>query len=250
MDIGQCGEYCVGPLTLYLKRMSDEWQLAHERQPDARELHRISVSSLEAIPASLDVRRFVFSNCPTSFRLQPALLDRPMVVKTRQPVGIPSGEQLTFYISSPLCLQIELQHPSCLLEELPVLRLSDTWFGPSTQVGELCYADRTHARHSKEELPFRPHRAVTPVTILNNAPSMLVIEKLSIPVPLLSVYGAADGALWTEPLSLQRDDAHGFAEVKIGKVADYAAGATLLAEPRRKVEKHLLVRAFAGIFAG
>jgi hypothetical protein len=233
-----------------LQRSADEWLLAWERFDDLREHYRVSGELVEGIPESFNVTRFVFRKSPDSFCLKPRLLERPVVVKTTQPVHVPPGENITFFISSPVCVSIELVKPHIVLQEVPVLRLSDTWFGSSTRIGELCYAAKTHARNSKEEVPLRPHRAVTPVTIHNKSDELLAIEKLSIPVPFLSVYGLADGTLWTDPVSLEHTAGHQLATLKIGR--NLPAGATAadrLATPRTPMQKGGLVRAFASMFS-
>jgi hypothetical protein len=250
LEVGQSWHYAVGPLSVYLQRREGEWLLACEQQEDLPEYYRVLSSEVAAIPDSLNTTRFVFQRSPAEFLLRPRLLDRPVVVKTNQPVSVPAGEKVTFYISSPVCVNVELTEPQVVLQESQTIRLSDTWFGPTTRVGELCYAAKTHARNNREDVPLRPHRAITPVTIQNSSETMLAIEKLSIPVPLLAVYGMAEGSLWTDPVSLEHTGASALANVKIEK--NFPAGVTAdnrLAAARAPVQKGALVRAFANIFA-
>jgi hypothetical protein len=205
---------------------------------------------VEGIPDGLKVSRYVFRKSPASLCLKPRSLERPVVVKTTQPVQVPPGENITFFISAPVCVSIELVKPHMVLQEVPVLRLSDTWFGPSTRIGELCYAAKTHARNSKDDVPLRPHRAVTPVIIHNRSDELLAIEKLSIPVPYLAIYGLSDGTLWTDPVSLEHIAGNQLATLKIGR--NLPAGVTAadrLALPRTPLQKGGLVRAFTSIFS-
>lgn len=238
--------YAVGPLSLYLQRRHTEWLLAWENFPDTEDYYRVVSEPVERIPGHLTVNRHVFRAPPQNFRLSPRLMDRPVVVKTNQPVRIPSGESITFFISSPVCVSVGVLNPETVLEEIATLRLSDTWFGPSTRVGELCYATKTHARNDRSEVPLRPHRAVTPVTIHNRAERILAIEKLSIPVPFLRVYGQPDGTLWTEPVSLEHSEGNQLAKLEIGR---QPAGATVLTEARTPPTRHNVVRAFINIFS-
>lgn len=243
-------QYTIGPITLYFKRRLQEWQCSFERLEPADTNYKAVSQSALCIPELLTAQRFIFRHSPTAVRLTPKLLERPVVIKTRQPVSIPAGEQNVFYISSPVCIQISLEQPSTPLLELPVQRLSDTWFGTTTQHGELCYADKTHARHSLAEIPARPHRAVTAVTIENRSDKMLTIDKISIPLPYLALYGRSDGTLWTDPITLQHEGHGSLTRFKIGK--ELPAGlcsADLLTAPRELPDKHSLVRAFTGIFS-
>jgi hypothetical protein len=249
LDIGQCWQYVVGPLALYFRRNASEWQFGFDREQSGELQLRTLSNSMACLPDSLLMQRFIFRSSPQAFCLKPKLLDRSVVVKTRQPVSIPPGEQSVFYISSPVCIELQLQKPDCVLQEIPVQRLSDTWFGPSTQEGELCYADRTQARHNKSELPLRPHRAVTPITIVNNAARMLTIDKLSIPVPYLAIYGLPDGSLWTDPIVLEHNDGEGLARFRIDRQLPEGIGPQhQLGGPRLQMERHGLVRAFTHMF--
>tara|TARA_R100000322_G_scaffold135550_2_gene91458 strand:- start:39 stop:836 length:798 start_codon:yes stop_codon:yes gene_type:complete len=246
IEVEQIRHYAVGPVSVYLQRRQSEWLLAWENFPDSEDYYRVISEAVSEIPQHLTVNRYVFQRPPRRFRLKPRLLDRPIVVKTNQPVRIPSGESITFFISSPVCVSVELQDPDTVLQELDTLRLSDTWFGPSTRVGELCYATKTHARNEKSDMPLRPHRAVTPVNIRNQSDAILAIEKLSIPVPFLRVYGHADGTLWTEPVSLEHTEDNQLAKMEIGR---QPAGAVALAEARTPPARNNVVRAFISMFA-
>lgn len=242
----------IGPLSVFLRRREHEWSLAWEQADDPIESTRCDSEPAEEIPEHLVTSRYVFGRSPESFCLKPRLLDRPLVVKTRQPVRIPAHQKTTFFISSPVSVAILLQaperrqEPELLLEALPSLRLSDTWFGPDTREGELCYAARTEARHSREELPLRPHRAVTPVTIENRSNQWLTIDRLSIPLPCLAVYGSNQGALWTDPISLQHTDNSQLANLVVGPTPE---GLERLSPAQEMAQRHGLVRAFTSIFS-
>ena len=247
LESGRCWHYMVGPLSLYLQRRKSEWLLAWENRPDAQERYKVISESVATLPDGLSVSRYVFQNSPAAFCLKPRLLDRPVVVKTNHPVIIPPGEEITFFISSPVYVSVELREPAMTLQEIATLRLSDTWFGPSTRVGELCYAAKTHARNDKSEVPLRPHRAVTPVTIHNRSQELLAIEKLSIPVPFLAVYGQDDGTLWTDPVSLEHTEGNQLATLKIGRKP---YGAEPLSAARTPPQRTNVVRAFINMFSG
>jgi len=238
----------VGPLILYLQRKRGEWWCSTEQSQDP-EQNLATASFLPHWPPHLATSRYVFSKEPLQFCLSPVLLERPVVVRTRQPVYVPAGEEVTFYISSPVCIRLQLKQPDLLLQEIQTQRLSDTWFGPDTRVGELCYADKTQARHSKEELPVRAHKAVTPVTVKNNSGRMMSIEKLSLPIPYLSLYGLADGSLWTDMVHIDHQDDTDLSPLSTHKQFPKGSGdIVLLAKPRLHFEKHGLFRAFSGLF--
>ncbi|MCC5870085.1 MAG: hypothetical protein JJU27_16405 [Gammaproteobacteria bacterium] len=239
----------LGSLTLALHHASGEWQLSsqHIDEADAPEVPELVLRAGALEDEGLE--RFLYAGSSDGLRFTPLLADRSVVIRPRQLVYLPPGEETTMYLSTPVTLRIELDDPSVTLKELPMLRLSDTWFGPSTREGELCYSGKTHARHELAEVPRRVHRAITPLTIRNAAPTVLPLEKVNLPVPLLSVYGAADGSLWTQGVSLQRGSDSDMAALKIDDAPPANAGeVSLLSGPRQAQSRAGLVRAFSLLF--
>lgn len=240
----------LGPLDLWIENLPSTWELAWDRGDEEAHMMRCEIGHGERPPAGAARQRYVFGRGVTALRVSPVLADRAFVVKAYDPVFVPSGEEVTLYISSPAQVRIEVGNPLQALLDLPVMLLSDTFFGPSTREGELAYAARTHARHSLAELPRRPHRIITPVRIRNEADSLLPIEKISIPLPLLSVYGASDGSLWTDTVTLDRESDSDLAALRVQKGAPQAArGASQISEPRRSLERGKLIRAFSLAFS-
>lgn len=241
----------LGPFGLDAFRGPDAWwlwtrrrELAEGQPADCR------LEPLPRMPPEEGGERFVFRRTPARIRLRPRLADRPVVVRSRQPVFVPAGEEATIYLSTPIWLVVEVGEPATLLSELAGERLSDTWFGPSTREGELCYAGRTHARNQLAAVPRRVHRAITPVTVLNQASTPLPLEKINLPVPLLAVYGDANLGLWTEAVQLTREPVRELATLRVLAGAPTAApGAQLLSPARREPGRGGLVRAFSDFFA-
>lgn len=240
----------IGPLSLAVSRAASEWRLAWSSGEELFEDQHITLATeYSPLPEEEALERYAVARTSGSLRLRPLLLDRPVVVCPRQPMFIPAGESTTLYMSSPLCISIEVEATPLVLREIPSLRLSDTWFGPNTREGELCYAGQTRARNMLSELPKREHRAISPVRIENHATTTLPLEKLRLPLPALSVYGGADGHLWTEGLSLTRRDDSDLATLRVEPSAPQLAGAVeLISGPRQASERGRLVRAFKLFF--
>jgi hypothetical protein len=239
----------IGPLCLDLHRGGDEWRLGWCYDDDMDLSSRLMMAVQSGMSEHDVMERYVYARESGSIRLRPMLMDRAVVIRPREPVFLPSGQEVTLYLSTPLCLRIEVGDPALQLREIPMVQLSDTWFGPSTREGELCYSGRTHARHSLDEVPPRPHRAVTPVRIQNHATSVLPLQKLSLPVPALSVFGAADGGLWTQGVSLLRVSDTDLASMRIHRGPPrYARNAELISGARQPAERGGLVRAFSMLF--
>lgn len=246
--VGHGMELDLGTLKLRLGHGPDEWRIDYEYLAEEAAPAKARIKGRRSLPPELK-ERYVIGGDSSRLNLTPLLADRNVVIRPRQPVFLLSGQEVTLYLSTPVWIQMEVGEPGTLLRELPVQRLSDTWFGPSTREGEICYAGRTQARHDIDELPRRPHRAITPLHIHNKASTPLPLEKFSLPVPMLSLYGSADGSLWTQRLTLTREDQSDLAAVRIDRrPPDYADEIKLLAKPRQDPGRSGLVRAFSLLF--
>lgn len=236
----------IGPLSLWLRRLPREWQLAQRRDHgpiNEQELEAGVPESEWARVAELPFERFVFRQTRASIVLTPALADRPLVTRPMMPFHLSSGEEVTVYVSSPLWVRITTE--GVLLKELATQRPSDTWFGPSTRVGELCYASATHCRLNLDELPWRSHRAVTPLLIRNRDRQSLLVERLNLPVGYLSLFADEQGALWTQTVTIKREQGNDVLDVS---AAPPAQSAQLLCKPRSEPEKGGVIRALTSLF--
>ncbi len=246
--VGHGLELDLGTLKLRLGHGPDEWRIDYDYLAEEAAPAKARIKGRRSLPPEFK-ERYVIGGDSSRLNLTPLLADRNVVIRPRQPVFLLSGQEVTLYLSTPVWIQMEVGEPGTLLRELPVQRLSDTWFGPSTREGEICYAGRTQARHHIDELPRRPHRAITPLHIHNKASTPLPLEKFSLPVPMLSLYGSADGSLWPQRLTLTREDQSDLAAVRIDRrPPDYADEIKLLAKPRQDPGRSGLVRAFSLLF--
>jgi hypothetical protein len=114
----------------------------------------------------------------------------------------------------------------------------------------VAYALRTRARVQLADMPMRSHRVITPITIRNDGQEALLVDRLNLPVPFLSIYTAPDGYLWTESVTLVQSQDSEFASAVVGKDAPREIkGAPRLSPPRQITDTHLLVRAFTSLFS-
>lgn len=239
----------IGPLWLQISRAPGEWRLATVQDAESFEEEVAELLVRSGAIDGEDFQRYMFSRDDDLLRLTPMLLDRPVVIRPRQPVFLPSGEETMLYMSSPIMVRVEAGDPAVQLTEVPAVRLSDTWFGASTRDGELCYSGRTHARQQLDEVPRRSYRAITRARIRNEADTPLPLDRLSLPVPALSIHGSADGTLWTEQVALVRGADSELAALHIDDAPpDVAGPVELLCRARQPQSRGALVRAFSALF--
>jgi len=198
----------------------------------------------------LEIGKLEEQRFPLSFEelmVSPHLADRTVVARLNQAVLLPPGETVVLYVGSPLWLQFRWREH--MLLDLPLARLSDTWFGPNTRSGELCYASETHARLNLNDVGPRPYKAFTQVEIKNLAEDMLKLERINIPVPNLSLFHG-DDRWWTGRVRVTRNETGGNGEIKVFNTPDDGIQrAEEISRPRVPVEGGIVKKALNLLFS-
>lgn len=255
---GEGGFWQVGPRGVAIVRTDREWRVQHGILPAFADTGRAGQDPVDAsgreVPMDAETVRAVAEHLESpattrhGFRasadllhVQPALADRPIVVQPDDPLMVPAGEAITLYVSTPLWVRIAVGPDATTLQEFPSRRLSDTWFGPNTRHGDLCYAARTAGRLDLELIPRRFHRVITPVTVRNRGAEALPVERVQLPSQYLSLYETADRFLWTDALTLARESDDEGASVNIEKGAPSDVPDAQRIHPPRETPKSGLV---------
>ncbi len=237
----------IGPAQLWIERQPREWVIrsASEGDPFSDELEVVANAPLPR-DDELSGPAQRFAGLPEASQhvdLRPRLADRDVVSRPEKPFWVIPGSTLTGYVGSPLWLGIALEANAAPVIELPLVRLSDTWFGRNTRDGKLCYASRTRLRLRQEDVRWSPHRAVTEVCIRNFGSTPLRIERIKVPVPGLGLWVDSAGIMRTSQLTLTReDDDDELADIQVDDAIP--RDAEQLAEPRSETPRGL-VRAFS-----
>lgn len=250
LEVGSGLRWRLGPLELELYRLEGEWQLAHRQLTEGSYDSALS-SVTPASPGESDgeqLERFVTAKTGSKVSLLPRAADRSVVVRPRLPLHLLPGQGAKIYVSSPAWVNVMVGRPLQSIFEVPVKRLSDTWFGPNTLEGEIAYAIKTQGRVLIDEVQRRNYRIITPTKVQNKGQDVLLIDRINLPVPYLSVYATEDGSLWSESVELVRTEGSEMATLDLGRGAPREGkGAKRLSEPRQVAEKNFLVRAFTDL---
>ena len=253
LDHDQCRQWQIGPLSLLIRHLNGEWQVAYERLDNSDDqTASVEINNTSQSPETLENNsRYIFRKTKGLLTITPLLADRPVIARPHISFNLTAGEETVLYVSTPLWLELAIgSSPMKVLESIAIQRPSDTWFGPSTLEGELCYATKTHCRLNLADISHRPHRAITPVLVRNQADTTLAIERLNLPAPLLPVFSAANGQLWTPKITLTRERDGDMAELQIDKKPPKEAKqASLLSNPRSNSDSTILIRAFNTVFS-
>lgn len=191
--------------------------------------------------------RYLLENGDQAFSVHPLLPDRPVVSRPAMPIELLPRQRATLLIGSPLWLEVRLGED--ILVQLPIERLSDTWFGPNTRSGELAYANQTKARLQLEQLSDNPFKAYSAVTIVNLGGDPLKLERINLPMPNLTLF--CDGQrFWTSALTITRERDLATASLEIGERPPCdGESAWLVAEPRKPVRGGVFSKALDLLFA-
>ena len=172
-----------------------------------------------------------------------------VVSRPTAPLHLMAGGEIPIYVRTPLWVRVEVGESAKVLREIPTVRLSDSWFGPNTVEGELCYASPTIARITMANVTPRPDRAVTRVLIRNDSGKVKVFEQLSLPVPYLALFASENDELWTQDVTLTSARNGKTVEVKVGKDTPMATdNAKRISEPRQRLERNTLTMGWSLIF--
>lgn len=242
--------WTLGQLELAVHRLSDEWRIAWRREEPREDARDWSVADC---PGSLqgwdNVERHACRHTEQSLKLVPLLADRPVVVRPVSPFTLPAGENTRLFISTPLWVGVQPGENGVSLVELPIVRPSDTWFGTDTRSGELCYASNTRGHMRISEVPLRLHRALTCLRISNESIRSLRLERLSLPVPYLSLFEDRSHALWTQDVEVRRERDTAAASLTLDKgLPSQAESAVPVGVPREKSNEPVLRRALSALF--
>ncbi len=250
---GQAMCWNIGPLAFVVRRCDKEWQICYRSSswPDDTPSSWTVGEGGEHLCVEGMVERHVFSHTNEEFLVEPLLADRSVVIKSAVPILIPAGEQVSFYVSTPLWVGVRLKQRNHTLLDVATTRLSDTWFGPTTMEGELCYATTTSGRLHLDDLPVRVHRAITPVRINNSGEKPLKLEKLSLPVPFLSLFDTGAHGLWTEETAVHHDDRKELSQVIVSAHPPPPYNQAQRVSASRKIaDKSILNKTFGALFGG
>lgn len=243
----------IGPLHLQARCWPHEWRLSWRSDGDPLDA-TVGFEPVDDVDETgCDVARYAFRETGPGVTLLPRVADRSVVVRPDQPLYVPAGESVEIFVSTVAWIEIRaIGHdglPGAVLSDMPAYRPTDSWFGPNTREGELCYASRSLARLQLVDVIQRPHRILSPVTVRNRGDDHLFIERLNVPMPLLAVHASVNGQLWTQPAVMERGKDGGQGSLKLDESTLPAElGATRLSEPREASGRQGLFRTLDRLF--
>jgi len=243
------GIWRIGPLKLWIFHDENEWRIGHEHSGDPLDAGLELQGTIHRMPVeNFELHRFASGSKSQSLDLLPRVANRPVVSRPDNPFHVMPGNEICVYLSTPVWIQVRADNET--LVDIPSFRPSDTWFGANTIEGELCYTSITMVRLNQKILPRRCNRAITRLNIKNRASDPLVLERLKLPVPNLSLYADKSGQLWTQSLNVERAEDGTMAKIRLETSPPPEIGETeLISAPRHPVPKNVFVRALDALMS-
>ncbi|MFP4362641.1 MAG: hypothetical protein ACLFR1_02100 [Spirochaetia bacterium] len=234
----------LGPLSLWAHHKEGEWKIAYTNTYDNEETEANFQIGSEN-PDDVEWDRFIHSSSPL-FTLKPTLPDKPVVIKPNQNISILPGQSGSFIFTIPLFVQALAGKKKDLLIELPIVDLSETWFGDMYS-GFLSYA--LGSSLLTQDCDYHPvmTEAVCPVQIKNTTGNTLTFQRSCIQVEYLSLFSAED-ALVTNQVSIQFKGQDQESQINFSKKPPHEYKAPkLISGPRIPIEQSILRKSFTVI---
>lgn len=243
----------IGPLSLVVERKESEWRLMYWREGDLSVDRLETATSQDApdIPDFAEDQRFAVNGTGPSLTLKPVLPNRSVISIPETPYSVLAGEKVRIYVRTPVWVRVDSTKRKQSLLEIPVHRMSDTWFGPNQMEGEICYASTTSCKTSIDDFSVWPHGVITAVDIKNGTEEAITVERILIPSPSLALYINESGNLWTQPITMSLNKDRKTVEVSISKKPPSEAGKVTQLTPARKSEgRSIFTKSLASLIGG
>jgi hypothetical protein len=261
MDDGQWGlSYRLNPgqthydelshTQVWVSLLEREWHVRYQRvDEDDSQVRWLQGISDEMPGGDIPEQRFVRPDSGGQVTYVPVMSRLAMVIRPYKPLMIAANSECTIYVGTLLWMRIQVGDKGTRLVELPLADPMMTWVGRNTMEGELCYSAATYARLVLDAVPKRPWRAITPVTIVNEQHEPLLLERFSLPTPLLSLHRNEQGQLWTPGVTVHCESGMNSARLRVASGTIAAAGkCTLVSQAREQHARGGLVRAYDRVF--
>ncbi|MBW0148819.1 hypothetical protein [Marinobacter arenosus] len=247
---GQTQYHQLGQVRLWVTLLDQEWQVRSQTmEPDTDPVTWTETIGHTLPSSEVTLQRFIRSGDSGTVTFIPAVAALPTVIRPYQSLTIPADGRCVIYVGTVLWMKICVGEAQTLLTEVPLGIPSLTWVGGNTMEGELCYSSSSYARLVLEAVPKRPWRAVTPVTIVNRREEPLLLERFSLPTPLLSLHLNERGQVWTPGVTVECETDMNSASLRVEQSLLAAAGTCRRVGPAREnIARGRLVRAFDRMF--
>lgn len=239
MKEGQQFHLRFGPLDLYIEKSKNEIRLRSMSSNDWMDSSfHYEFPFVGMFPKNLlEEKRFAYTENSPVLKVIPCLGELPFVIRPDTTFMVLPGEKAKIFLTTPMNIRLYNNQTNQVIDEVPVLNRTKTWFGESPTDGQLCFFTRIHAALLEENLPFRPHRALTHLYVENSSKKPIPIKKLKIPVNYLTLYQDERGMFVTSSLSVKSDVKGQLKDLKIFAPISERGSLVKIQDPRERIPK-------------
>lgn len=225
-------DFSIGALDVRMRRVKNELWIAHRRRgPEGGE-----ADDARWEPEDSEWSRWALRDEELRLRLLPALPDRVLVVKVEQPFTLLSGADARVYSRVAAWVRVQVvgsDGKATDLTEIPIERLSDTWWG-DFRAGQPGYWLATRARRELPTEGSEPWLIVCTLQLTNTSEDDLPVEKLALRVEHLAIFGS-DDRLFAEEVTVEYLGEDEGSDIDMtGRPPREADGAERIAPARRR----------------
>ena len=240
--VNQTCIFKAGFAEVCIKHIQNGW-LVKSRTTDLS-TDELTVEEMDDLSDDSDVLHF-HTGSSHELIVVPALPNKAVVFKNNKNIKISAGESANLYFKIPLNMQFYFQEvkDENRLVEMPLQRLSDTWFG-EIDSGEPAYSIGSFYDKSFSEVQATTWEAICSVEIINNTVGILELQRLILRVEDFYLY-RKNNQLLTSHVRIEFKGQEQAGNVNLGVWKDiHGEKPVLAAKPRSSDTKNLLRRSF------
>ena len=220
IKVNQTLGFKAGYAEVFIKHVSNGWLV--KTTSLAQAVDEMETIKVDDLLDDQEVLHF-YSGNTSQLILVPALPNKAVVFRNNKTIKVSAGESTRLFFTIPLSMQFYFDEvkDETRLAEVPLRRLSDTWFGEMDN-GEPAYSIGSTYYKSLAEVDARVWEAIVSVAIINNTFGVLDLQRLILRVEEFNLYRKGDqiltnhvtiefkGQEQVESVNLStRDDIHG-----------------------------------------
>ncbi|MGB0732736.1 MAG: hypothetical protein ACPGPF_03185 [Pontibacterium sp.] len=240
----------LGDLLFYIMKSENIYSIATDYQPAKAPSLFKAITPISHLPDSVEIKQKIYSADDERPYLSLQLADKPYEVNPAADINIAPHAKLILYVSTPVWLQINTQGENLCLAEYPTVSPRLSWVGASTTEGSLCYSTDSTAPSVFSQVKHNYHRALTALELINDGNKPIKIDRLSLPLPILSLYRTTQDSFWTESVRYRIHPESGETTVVAGSKPPEEVGETTKIASARDTSKTSRFRTAMNLILG
>lgn len=240
--INQTKLFKAGMVEIHVKRIHDGWLIKSNNTTVQSEL--TVIDDIEDFADNDEVIHF-YSKNSNELVLSPALPNKAVVFRNSTNIKISSEQSANLFFLIPLSIQFyssEIKDEN-LIAEVPLKRLTDTWFGEIDN-GEAAFSIGSNYFRLFNEIESSDWQAISSVEIINNTSETLDLQRLILRVEDFNLY-LNNNQLYTHHAVIEFKGQEHAASVNLDtRIETHGKKPHLIAKARSANSSNLLRRSF------